>query len=262
MKIGLVLSGGGARGIAHLGVLQALDEYGVKPDIISGTSAGAIAGSLYSYGYEPADILEILSNASFVKYMRPAFSSGLFSIVKGKDLLLKYLPEDNFDVLKIPLIVSATDIEAGETVYFEKGELAGPVLAASCLPGMFEPFILEGRKLMDGGILNNMPVEIVAPKVDFVIGSHCNPFALGEPLQNTRDVIARTYLLAIHSKNLDRIARCDLLIEPPSLRRFSIFDIRKAKDIFNQSYDYAIQLLENSDFSPPTEIYPAARREI
>src|SRR5215831_15320961 len=125
MKIGITLSGGGARGIAHIGVLKALEELGVKISIISGTSAGSIVGSLYSYGYKPEEIFSIIQKVSVFKSVKPAWTwTGLLSLDGLGAVLTKHMPENNFEALKLPLTIAATDIKKGETVYFTSGELS------------------------------------------------------------------------------------------------------------------------------------------
>jgi NTE family protein len=245
MKIGLVLSGGGARGLSHLGVAKALAERGIKPDIISGTSAGAIAGGLLAYGYTPDEVLEIIIQTNFIRSVRPSFGgTGLFRIDRLEETYRKYIPENSFESLKTPLIVTATDLNAGETVCFKQGELARPVLASSCLPGLFEPIFFEKRYLVDGGVLNNMPVEPLENEVDYIIGVHCNPFKLKTPPKNTREIVARSLILAMHAKTRERFDRCHLLIEPPELCDYSLYDLRKARELFVLGHRYARQVLK------------------
>src|SRR4051812_29128314 len=132
MKIGLALSGGGARGVAHLGVLKALLEHGIEPAMISGVSAGAIAGSLYAAGYQPDEILEIIISTKMFRFLRPAMSRvGILKMDRTDAIYLKYLTGNSFEALKIPLIVSATNLNRGETVYFDRGELIKPIQASS-----------------------------------------------------------------------------------------------------------------------------------
>ena len=180
MKIGLVLSGGGARGIMHLGVIKALNEQGIVPDFIAGTSAVAIAGALVCHGYSPDEVLQILLKTNFLKYLRPSFSApGLLKMDKVEDLYLQLLPHNSFAQLKTPLIVAATDIEQGEIVYFDQGELIRPLMASSCLPGIFAPVNFQKRMLVDGAVLNNLPIEpLLDRQADFLIASNCNPHSL------------------------------------------------------------------------------------
>jgi len=245
MKIGLVLSGGGARGIAHLGVAKALQEMGIRVDRIAGTSAGAIAGALLAHGYPPDEILRIIESTPFFRHVRPAFTRmGLLRLDKAEALYRQYLPHDSFEALPIPLHVVATDLVEGELVVFEQGELVRPVLASCCLPGIFEPYTIQKRQYVDGGVLNNLPVEVLENKVDCIIGAHCNPFALQKPISSMKGVLERSLILAVQSKTRERFTKCQVLIEPPELNRFDVFDLRRARDIFRVGYEYTLTMAE------------------
>jgi NTE family protein len=243
MKIGMALSGGGARGIAHLGVLKALKEQGIEPDMISGVSAGAITGALYAVGYQPDEVLEIFITTKMFRFLRPAMSKmGLLKMEKTDELYLKYLTGNSFDNLKIPLIVSATNLNEGETVYFSQGELIKPVQASSCIPVLFEPIRFNGCTYVDGGILNNLPVEPLLDTCDCIIGVHSNPYDPKQPLNSMRTVMERTLLLAVQYNVKERIKCCDLFIEPAGLRRFTTFDIAKAREIFEIGYQHTMEM--------------------
>ncbi len=240
MKIGLVLSGGGARGIAHLGVIKALLEQGIAISCLSGTSAGAIAGALTAAGYLPDESLKIIESSSFVRHLRPAWTRmGLLRIDTAIDLYRKYIPNDSFEALNIPLHVAAVDLIGGELVIFEKGELIRPVLASCCLPGIFEPLLINKKQYIDGGALNNLPVEPVLGKVDYIIGSHCNPFPANKPIRTARGVIERSLVLSVRSKTKERLDQCNFVIEPPALVDFSVSDLRYAREIFQAGYRHA-----------------------
>ena len=170
MKIGLVLSGGGIRGIAHLGVLQALSEAGIKFNKISGTSAGSIVGALFAQGIEPAEILKVFMQTRLYNYIRPAFNAkGLMSLDKIRTLLLEYIPHNSFEGLKTPLIITATNYNECKVRYFSSGELINPILASSAIPVFFKPIKIDGKIYIDGGILNNFPVEPLRLDCDFII---------------------------------------------------------------------------------------------
>ena len=248
MKIGLALSGGGARGIAHIGAVKALMERGIKPDIISGTSSGAFVGAMLAHGYSPDEIIEMILKTSFYPYLRLGFGvSGLLQMNRLETVLRKYIPENTFESLQIPLVVTATDIVSGSEIQFRSGELAIPVLASCCIPGIFSPIRFKGHELVDGGVLNNLPVEPIMQEVDFLIGIHCNPFTLDKPLKRTTEIVYRSLILAMHSKTKERFGKCDLLIEPAELSRFSIFDFRKAGQLFDVGYAYTRRVLDEMD---------------
>jgi NTE family protein len=250
MKIGLVLSGGGARGICHLGVMKALDEFGVKINFISGTSAGSITGALYSYGYKPDEIVDIISSTSLTKTLRIAWKwTGLLSLDGLTQLFLKYIPENTFEALKIPLTIAATDIKKGRIEYFNTGELIPPILGSCCVPAVFNPVEMNGGLYVDGGVLDNLPVKGIKDKCDFIIGSHCNFIRSDVDLKNFRTVIERSLLMAINGSTTASKTLCNILIEPPEVGKFSGFDLSKAKEIFNVGYKYTKENFKPEQFT-------------
>jgi NTE family protein len=244
MKIGLALSGGGAKGFAHLGVLKGLLEQGLQPQIISGVSAGAVAGALFAAGYHPDKILEIFISSKFYRFLRISASlTGLLKMERVEKLYEKYLPA-TFEELSIPVIVSATDLMAGKTAFFTSGPLIRPIMATCCIPVMFEPMRIDGRMYVDGGILNNLPVEPLIGQCDYIIGIHTNPIDPEMPLKSLRSIMERSLLLAIQNNVKERAAKCNLVIEPPTLHQFTSYDGRKARQIFEVGYEYTLKLTE------------------
>lgn len=239
--IGLALSGGGARGIAHLGVLKALNEAGVFPGIVSGTSSGAIIGALYCAGYSPDESLKIIQDTKALAVFRPSFSwKGLLKIDKLADVLNNYLPE-TFEELKLPLTVVATEINDGETVYFSSGQLTRTIIASSCIPVAFKPVEIDGKNYVDGGILNNLPAEALKDRVTTLIGVSCNPYGYVEKLNNAKHLMERSALLAINGNTMRSRVMCDVFIEPPGLVKFSGFNLSQAKQIFAEGYNFAAE---------------------
>jgi NTE family protein len=159
--IGLVLSGGGARGYAHIGMLRVLERHGVEPDVMAGTSMGAILAALYAYGYRADDLYEMAAAIPWRNELELSLVAGVMKSDKLHDLLRTYLPA-TFEELGKPLAVTCTDLEAGEALVFTEGELIPAIRASACYPGAFEPVSFGGRTLVDGGILNNLPVDALA----------------------------------------------------------------------------------------------------
>ena len=187
--IGVSLTGGGARGIAHLGVLKALSEEGINPDIISGTSAGAIIGAFVAAGISYEESLNIIIKTKLLSVFKPAFSwRGLLSVDKLGKILNQHLPAD-FDSLNLPLLVAATDINAGETRYFQSGNLTQAIMASSCIPVVFSPVEIDGTLYVDGGLLNNLPAEPIREQVTRLIGISCNPYTYKADLKNVRSLM-------------------------------------------------------------------------
>jgi len=153
-KIGVVLSGGGVRGFAHLGLLKLMDELHIKPSAISGVSAGAIIGALYASGKTPEEIVALSKSNKYLGYSDFLWrKEGLFSMETMKRLLIENLPEDSFESLKIPLFVNATDFFHNKTIFFSTGKLIQPLIASASMPVVFEPVSIEKSRLVDGGLL-------------------------------------------------------------------------------------------------------------
>jgi len=249
MKIGLALSGGGARGVAHAGVIKALEEMGIKVNIISGTSAGSIVGSLYAYGYSPDDIFDIIKEVSVFRSVRPAWTwAGLLTMDGLRELLLHAMPENDFNALKMPMHIAATEIQKGEVHYFQKGELVPAIVSSCSVPAVFNPVSYNGGLYVDGGLIDNLPSKVLKDTCDYVIGSHCNPISRDFDARNLRVVIERSLLMAINANTKQSKMFCDLVIEPKKLDKFSSFEIAKAKEIFDIGYDYTRKHFKPEDF--------------
>ncbi|HAA17402.1 MAG TPA: patatin [Cytophagales bacterium] len=250
MTIGLCLSGGGTRGISHLGMLKALDEAGIRVDRISGTSAGALAGAMYASGYSPDEIYDIYTNSTALRYLRPAVNfRGIIKIDKARAYLLKYLPEDSFEALKIPLTVAATNLQEGRSDFFTEGPLVEPLLASSALPIIFNPVKIGDYSYVDGGILANMPVMPLVGQVDFVFALHCNPVR-PEPVEkkyNFRSLMERSLMMAINYNAGDQGQAANLVWVPDRLHGYKVFDVARTKEIFDIGYAYAKERLAAGD---------------
>ncbi|MEK6780749.1 MAG: patatin-like phospholipase family protein [Bacteroidota bacterium] len=255
MKLGLVLSGGGARGVAHVGVLKALDEMGVKFSIASGTSAGSIVAALYAYGYQPDEIFSITKNLSIFKSVSPAWTwAGLLKMDGLKTLLHKYIPENNFSALKIPLTVAATEIRKGIVHYFTEGELVPAIVSSCSIPAIFHPVSYNGGLYVDGGLCDNLPVLPIRDKCDFVVGSHCNHIGSEFDISSLKVAIERSLLIAISSNTLVSRQMCDVFIEPPGMNRYSSLAVGKAQEIFDYGYQFTKQNFLPHHFQKPSTV--------
>lgn len=172
-KIGLALSGGGARGFAHIGVLKVLAEHDIKFDMIAGTSAGSIIGGCLAAGMSPAEMESMSRKVGYTNMMRPSFSfRGLLSNAPMGNFLRRELPLSKFEDLPIPFAAVAYDLAAGrQAVLSEKGDLVTAIRASCAVPGVFAPVKGEhGELFVDGGVTNVMPVDVVrAMGADIVI---------------------------------------------------------------------------------------------
>ena len=236
-RIGLVLSGGGARGFAHLGVLQALNEEDIFPDIISGTSAGALAGALYCDGHTPNEILKIMKLQSKLDYMRPVVPrDGLLQISGVVKLLENNLKAKTFDKLKMPLFVCATDLNNGRSIYISKGELITAVIASSSIPVLFKPVIINKIYYVDGGVLDNLPIKPIQNKCNLLLGSFVNPVGYEESISGLITIAMRVFMLDQTKEMLEKKKYFDLLIAPAELTKFGILEVEKADEIFEMGY--------------------------
>ena len=165
MKIGIALGGGGAKGLAHIGVIKVLEEHGIFPHIVSGTSIGALIGALYCLHGNIATVEEFalhFENASLYPYVAPRpSSSGLISEKRIKKFLIETFGQTRIEELSKPFFCPAVDIRNGQEVIFEKGNLAAAVLASISIPVIFKPQRWQSRYLVDGGLINPVPVDIL-----------------------------------------------------------------------------------------------------
>ncbi|MBR9998503.1 MAG: patatin-like phospholipase family protein [Cyclobacteriaceae bacterium] len=239
MRIGIALSGGGARGVAHLGILKALEEMDVKPGIIAGTSAGSIIGALYAYGYSPPEIFKIISKTRLFRILRPSFNwKGLLTLENTYSLFKSLLPADTFESLKLPLYVCTTNLRNGRPAFFSSGELIRPVIASSAIPVLFSPVKIGDEYYIDGGVVNNLPVEPLIGHCDKIIGVHCNPVDENFAPENMKNLLERTFILTISRNVAQRIDNCDIFLEPYELRRFGALEFSKITEIFDMGYHY------------------------
>jgi len=240
-KIGLVLSGGGTRGLAHLGVLKALAEMGIKPDIISGTSSGAIIGVLYSAGYSLEAIAEIFKINKIFQFNNLAWNnSGLLKSESCEKICKLYLKKKSFEDLQIPLIISATDILKGKTLFFSSGNLPKIIAASSALPVLFEPVRYKSHLLIDGSTISCFPVEPLVRRCNFIIGSYTNPVNEIKVITRITQLIDRSIHLCLLNDVNQKKNYCDLFIEPPLLTNYSMFDFKKVDEIREVGYEYTM----------------------
>lgn len=247
-KIGLVLSGGGARGFAHLGLIQALNEAGIYPDVISGTSAGALAGVLYADGHTPKEIMKIMNSGSRLDFMRPTLPrEGLLQIGGVLKILKPSLRAKTFEELKIPLYVSATDLNNGKAVYFSEGDLLDPVIASASIPVLFQPVMINKICYVDGGVLDNLPVRPIENKCKILIGSFVNPVGYMDKISGLINIAERTFMLSMSKEIIEKAKKFDLFVAPLELRNYKILDPEKADDLFSVGYKATKEKLKEID---------------
>lgn len=244
-NIGYALSGGFIKGFAHLGVMQALQEHDIKPDIISGVSAGALAGAFYADGNDPFRVLDYFSGHKFqdlTKLVIP--KTGLFSLEEFIDFLKTNLRAQKLEDLKTPLIITATDLDHGRSMHFHKGSIAERVAASCCMPVMFTPVKIGNTHYVDGGLLMNLPVSTLRNECEKVVAVNVSPLMAEKYKMNIVSIAMRSYHFMFRANTFPERENCDLLIEPYNLEGYSNTELEKAEEIFEQGYNTASEILD------------------
>lgn len=253
-KFGISLSGGGARGIVHIGVLEALHKYGIRPEIISGASAGALVGVFYAAGMEPLQILELVKANKMVKMFKWQMpSNGLIDIKKVVSLLEINIEKDDFSSLKKPFYCSVVNLNSGHSEIKHEGKLFQWVLASASIPIIFEPQVIDGNSYVDGGLLNNLPVDCIRNQCRILIGVHVNHNGAQENISGIKAVAERTFRLAMSQNVRESLTKCDFVIDPPETRKFNTFDFKKADELFRIGFEETekriLQMFDSIDLS-------------
>lgn len=232
--IGIVLSGGGSRGIAHIGVLQALAEHGIVPEVVSGTSAGAIVGALYAAGHSWETMLDFFLKKSPFRLSKVAFPArGVLDTEKMVPDFLELFPKDSFEALGKRLFVTATDLVSARREIFASGPLVRAVLASCSVPMVFTPTHVGKRLFADGGIVDNFPVEPLLGLCDVVLGVHVSPLTSIDQshLRSPLSVTQRAYEIAMYYGSMRKFHQCDLVICPAGLEQFGLNDVKRRLEI-------------------------------
>ena len=243
-KIGIALSGGGIKGLCHAGVLKALEERGIKPDIISGVSSGAVVGALYADGYTPDEIAKLFEDITLRNMTKVHVpDGGFFRMDMFQAFLSQKLRSKTFEDLAIPLRIVATDLDKGRSVVFASGNLIDSIVASCCLPVLFCPKIIDGVHYVDGGVLKNFPVSTIRNDCEKVIGVNASVKVADEYKLSIINVASRSYDLMFKANTLHDKELCDLLIEPLDVGHFATFDTEKGREIFDLGYKSTKKLL-------------------
>ena len=257
MKIGIAFGAGGARGIAHLLMIEALEELGVKPSVISGSSIGAIVGAFYAAGFTSKEMREILDQlinpksdsvfdfllkSDIVKLFTmfdPQFiKSGFIKGEKFHKFMKTHLKVSRFEDLEISLKIVATDYWRKEEVVFEKGDLITPIRASYSLPGLFTPIKIKNRILIDGGAVNPLPFDIIKSQCDITIAIDVTAFKAHNEseIPPTFDSVFTTYQTMQNSIIKERLKfiKPDICIKP-EIYDVRVLDFVKAESILKQA---------------------------
>jgi len=237
LRIGLALSGGGARGFGHLGALKAFEENNIKFDCIAGTSVGAMVGCLWDYGYTAEQLIDIGLNLK-IKDLR---TSKLFFVPSKNDKLQQFLADktNNADIkdLKTPFFAVAVDMRSGEEIVFSEGNLSKIVTASCCVPAIFDPVIYKDFTLMDGGLCNTIPADVLKMnKCDIVVSVDINKYR-GYGTESTKlfDLVSASIRILMKANAVKGKVSTDVLIEP-ELKNYKSTSFAGAKEMIDEGY--------------------------
>lgn len=247
--LGYALSGGGAKGFAHLGALKVLERYGLKPDIIAGTSAGALAGVFYADGYHPDEIEELFRKKELREFIHVALpTSGFLKNTGLYSFLKKNLRAQSFEELTMPFYAVTTDWNNARTVIFSSGKNLVDAVVASCsVPVVFYPQYIDDVPYVDGGLLKNFPVSVIREKCKFVIGINVSLMVPPAEKNNIKKMAERTFNLMSNSNTLFDRADCDILIEMEGLEKYRMFNLADIDTISGIGFDCALDKMREED---------------
>ncbi len=242
--IGIALSGGGARGIAHLGVLEAFQKHGIETDAIAGTSMGAIVGCFHAAGFEPRFILEEIKKEKLTKFLKWRLpGDGLLDLESVEVLLKQHIPQDDFSALKKSFFVSVANLNAGQYEIISNGPLFKVVLASASIPVLFKPQIINESIYVDGGLLHNLPARSLVGLVNYIVGVNASASGPMENITGIKHIAERCLHLGIENNMKDDLKVCNIVVSPPKLMSFNAFEFKKADEIFKIGFDEAEKMI-------------------
>ena len=243
--IALALGGGAALGAAHIGVLKALDEYGVKINRIAGTSIGALIATLHAFGKTPDEMQEIVNELEWLDVT--SFTLSKFGLLSNDELgkqVNQILGDGSFSDAKIPLYLVATDLAKGKKIVLDKGDIAKAVMASSCIPGIFVPVEIDDMLLVDGGLIENVPVTTLRKiSDDFIVGVDLTAGRQYQRPQDIIDVVVNAIDISIDNVTRAQSSEADLIIAP-ELSSYSRRDTSRINELIDAGYESACKLLD------------------
>lgn len=243
-RIGICLSGGGALGYAHIGVLQALEDCGIYPQVISGSSMGGIVGTLYAAGITPLQMMEIIKNDKLYRITKlmnfnPKFweKSALINNKAVRVLVNECVPENSFNALRKPMYVCVANLSSGKWEIVNEGDnLDAWIAATSAIPGIYSAVKIENQIYVDGGLLNNMPAQPLKKDCDVIIGSDVLPYSVVMKDLRLKDTVAASARVAQSQNSEEGRSLCDFLIEPKGVEKYHEFNFEAYKEIYHYGY--------------------------
>lgn len=230
-KVGLVLGGGVARGIAHVGVLKVLREYSVPVDYLVGTSAGSLVAAVYASGMDLGLLENIVTRIHWNDFLKlTLFRPGFNSAEAIEDFIIKYIGDIKFSDLKVPTVFVATDLKTGRRVVLKEGRVAKAVSASACFPGFFSPVTIDGHHLVDGGISGNVAVDTARQMgAEYVIASDVIPARMRGIPGDTMTLLGHSLDLMLKKLAAEEVGRANAVIELEMEEDMWHLDLNKAK---------------------------------
>lgn len=238
--------------MAHIGAIRALEEHDIFPTHIAGTSAGAIVGALYANNNTWQEILDFFKTVQIFKIDNFARRKpGFINTEKLYDSFKRILIKDDFSVLKKSLHITATNILDGSLKIFTEGELIKPILASAAFPGIFTPIKIGEEYYVDGGTLNNFPVDLVVKQCENIIGVYVNPFEKLniKDLKHSYDVLERAYRIKTTYDSIEKFKDCDFVICPKELKKVGTFSMKDIDAVFELGYKSAMDEISKVNVS-------------
>jgi len=265
-EVVLVLSGGGARGIAHVGVLKALNNNAIYPKEISGTSMGAIIGLLYAAGLSPTEIITQIEKLKFYDLLTSFTKIRKRSLNILYPIIKKAIGVNRFDQLKIPLHIAVSNVNYGRAEMISKGDCIHAALASASIPFVFKAYSNNSMDFVDGGLLNNFPIDPFLGRDFAIIGCDVNYLGYVKELNKFLPYIERTFRMALFQNVRIRERFCDFLLEPKDIGGYTSFDFKSARKLFDIGEKDALknmdELLEAIDKSDDKEEQKYCLKEI
>lgn len=246
-QIALVLSGGGVKGYAHIGLIKALEENGIYPSIVSGTSFGAIIGAYYCASYSAQETFDILKKAKFIDPFSLTFKkAGIINIEKLTEFYSKDFSKDSFESLERKLYVTSSLMNTNQAMIHESGDLIKKVLASASFPGVYAPVKIDGQFHMDGGITCNFPTEPVEDLDAIKIGSYVCYVGDRETrkLNSTIRMLVRSSQMMLWHMSQPKFHKMDYMFCPEKLTNIGFFDGRKIQEAYDIGYRHACENME------------------
>lgn len=244
--LGLVLSGGGVRGMAHIGVIKVMEELGISADYVAGTSAGALVGAFYAAGYSADEMLAFFQNTPLFSFQNLSFKkNGWVDIEKLMPAFQTFFPEDSFESLQRKLYVTATDLLKPSCTIFESGKLIERILASAAIPLVFTPVKMDNSIYVDGGISNNFPIEPLLPHCSQIIGVYVNPIVEMKEtdISSRLGVLERAYHIGIALPAVSKFEQCTIFISPEELTAYKSLDKKHISTIYEIGYKAAKKMI-------------------